>query len=353
MATTFHIVQRMAPGGIESIVLDLARLDPDVRVVSLESDRASLVKAWPPLAVLGERLITLSKPEGLTPGLWLSLAALFRIHDVRAIVTHHIGPLVYAGIAAVAARVKRRIHVEHDGWHYAGAKRRILARMIEKIVAPRRVAVSSVTAGQVANALGTLRQTVIPNGVDLERFRLRSRHKACQRFGLPENRKLIGLVGRLEHVKGQDVLIDALGRLDRTTHLVLAGDGSTRATLAAQVLALGLSERVHFMGSISEPEALYPAFDVFCLPSRAEGFPRTLIEAQACDIPVVACDVGGAKEAVCPSTGRLVPAERPDLLAEALTQTLEMPSAVSPRQFVDPTFSNAIMVDRYRALIDA
>ena len=353
MATTFHIVQRMAPGGIESIVLDLARLDPDVRVVSLESDRASLVLAWPPLAALGERLITLSKPEGLTPGLWISLARIFRVHDARAIVTHHIGPLVYAGVAAVAARVNRRIHVEHDGWHYAGAKRRLLARLIEKIVAPRRVAVSSVTAGQVANVLGTIRQTVIPNGVDLERFKLRSRHDACQRFGLPEDRKLIGLVGRLEHVKGQDVLIDALGRMDRTTHLVLAGYGSMRQALEAQAQALGLMGRVHFMGAISEPETIYPAFDVFCLPSRAEGFPRTLIEAQACGIPVVACDVGGVREAVCPSTGRLVPPERPGLLAEALTQMLETPPVISPRQFVDPTFSIAIMVDRYRALIDA
>ncbi len=68
MASTIHIVQRMAPGGIESIVLDLARLDPETRVISLEGSRQALVEAWPSLAPLGDRLEALAKPEGCTPG---------------------------------------------------------------------------------------------------------------------------------------------------------------------------------------------------------------------------------------------------------------------------------------------
>jgi glycosyltransferase involved in cell wall biosynthesis len=354
MATTIHIVQRMAPGGIESIVLDLARLDPETRVISLEGSRQALVEAWPGLSALGDRLEALAKGEGWQPRLWLALGRLFRRHRPRAIITHHIGPLVYAGLAALVAGIGRRIHVEHDGWHYAAPRRRLLARMVDRLVAPRRVAVSHVTATQVAGALGSIGQTIIPNGVDLDRFHARDALAARVEFGLPREAFLIGCIGRLERVKGQDVLIRTLARLDTRCHLVLAGDGRARADLEALVRLWGMTDRVTFLGQVNQPERLYPAFDVFCLPSRAEGFPRSLIEAQACGIPVVATDVGGSREAVCPQTGRLVPAENEDELALAITETLAFgPPAPSPRAFVDPAFSNALMLDRYRALTAA
>lgn len=354
MATTIHIVQRMAPGGIESIVLDLARLDPETRVISLEGSRQSLIESWPSLSALGDRLEALAKSDGWQPRIWLALDRLFRQHRPSAVITHHIGPLVYAGIAAMAAGISRRIHVEHDGWHYAAPRRRLLARMVDRLVAPRRVAVSHVTATQVAGALGTIGQTVIPNGVDLDRFRPGDSLAARVEFGLPREAFLIGCIGRLERVKGQDVLIRTLARLDTRCHLVLAGEGSERANLEALAKVWGMADRVTFLGQVNRPERLYPAFDLFCLPSRAEGFPRSLIEAQACGIPVVATDVGGSREAVCPQTGRLVPSENEDELAAAITETLAFgPPSLSPRAFVDPAFSNALMLDRYRALTAA
>ena len=353
MPKTFHIVQRMAPGGIESIVLDLARQDPEVAVISLEGERASLVAQWPVLTELGDRLIALAKPDGLRPVLWIQLARLLRRHKVEAVVTHHIGPLVYAGVAATLAGVDRRIHVEHDGWHYGVQKRRFLGRLIDYVVAPRRVAVSHATARQVALALGTYGQTIIPNGVDMQRFQPASRADARRLFNLPRDVKLIGTVGRLEFVKGQDVLIRSLALLEPHWHLVLAGDGRQRAALESLVQDLGLSERVHFLGQVDAPDQLYPAFDLFCLPSRAEGFPRDVIEAQACGVPVVAADVGGVREAVCPFTGRLVPANAPDSLANALKESAVQGSQRSPRAFVDPGFSNAVMLTKYRALLAA
>ena len=189
--------------------------------------------------------------------------------------------------------------------------------------------------------------------MDTDRFRPGSRPDARRAFGLPASARLIGSVGRLERVKGHDVLIEALVDLPADCHVVLAGDGSCRAELLGQAARLGLADRVHFLGPVQAPEALYPAFDLFCLPSRAEGFPRTLIEAQAAGIPVVATDVGGAREAVCPSTGRLAPPERPAELAAILGDALENAARLSPRRFVDPLHSNARMFDCYRALVAA
>ncbi len=107
--------------------------------------------------------------------------------------------------------------------------------MVDRLVAPRRVAVSHVTATQVAGALGTIGQTVIPNGVDLERFRPGDAAAARAEFGLPQDAFLIGCIGRLETVKGQDVLIRTLARLDIRCHLVFGGDGSQRTALEALV----------------------------------------------------------------------------------------------------------------------
>lgn len=352
MAAIFHIVQRMAPGGIESIVLDLARLDPETRVISLEGTQQALIEAWPSLSALGDRLEALAKADGWQPQLWLALSRLFRRHRPSAIITHHIGPLIYAGVAAMTAGISRRIHVEHDGWHYAAPRRRQLARIIDRLVAPRRVAVSNVTATQVSQALGTIRQTVIPNGVDLDRFHPGDAEAARDLHGLEQNAFLIGCIGRLEAVKGQDILIEALAQLDQRCHLVLAGEGSERSRLEQLTLRLGVQDRVTFLGHVNEPERLYPAFDLFCLPSRAEGFPRSLIEAQACGIPVVATDVGGSREAVCPSTGRLAPSANSDALAAVLSEAIDSGRpTTTPRAFVDPAYSNALMLDRYRMLI--
>ncbi|MFY8114720.1 MAG: glycosyltransferase [Rhabdaerophilum sp.] len=353
MPTHFHIVQRMAPGGIETVVLDLARMGPEIVIVSLEGTRESLVAHWPALAGLGRQLVGLGKPAGQAWLLVPALAALMRKRRAQAVVTHHIGPLLYGGLAARLAGIARRIHVEHDGWHYANDRRRRLARALEWLVAPKRVAVSHATAGQVAEAIGVVHQIVIANGVDLDRFQPGSARYARLRFGLPLEARLIGCIGRLETVKGQDVLIDALVRLPAEWHAVLAGQGSQAEALRARTEALGLAGRIHFLGHVEAPESLFPAFDLLALPSRAEGFPRVLIEAQAAGLPVIATKVGGVAEAVCPRTGYLVPPENPDALAECIRLVAEMPPVTSPRSFVDPRFSHREMAAQYRALLAA
>lgn len=351
MSVYVHIVQCMAPGGIETVVLDLARNDPALRVISLEGTRESLVAAWPALAVLGDRLIGLGKAGGRQWHLVPRFASLLRRLGAQGIVTHHIGPLLYGGLAARIAGIASRIHVEHDGWHYAQGRRRQLARALEWLVRPRRVAVSHATAAQVAQAIGTVRQTIVPNGVDLDRFQPGSPRYARLRFELPLDARLIGCVGRLETVKGQDVLIEALACLPDDWHLALAGEGSRRPALEAQARARGLAARVHFLGHVEATEALFPAFDLLALPSRAEGFPRAVIEAQAAGLPVVATRVGGVAEAVCPRTGMLVAPEDPAAFAGAILALAGTPLMVSPRAFVDPRFSNREMAAQYRALL--
>jgi glycosyltransferase involved in cell wall biosynthesis len=142
---------------------------------------------------------------------------------------------------------------------------------------------------------------------------------------------VIAAVGRLEPVKGFDLLIEACAALsarDFPLRLVLVGEGSQKAALAAQAARLGIAERVTFAGRLAPEDIrarLYAA-DLFALPSRSEGMPLALMEAMACAMPCVAADVGGVAR-TAEGTARLVPPEDPAALAEAIAALAGDPQA--------------------------
>jgi glycosyltransferase involved in cell wall biosynthesis len=136
---------------------------------------------------------------------------------------------------------------------------------------------------------------------------------------------VIGSIGRIEREKGYDVMIDALAALPATT-AVLVGAGSRIDELRRQAETLGLADRVVFTGWVDDALAYLAGFDVFVLPSRAESFPLTTLEAMQAGIPVVATDVGGVGEAIVDGVnGRLVPPEDPAALTQAVRWLLENP----------------------------
>jgi glycosyltransferase involved in cell wall biosynthesis len=163
---------------------------------------------------------------------------------------------------------------------------------------------------------------VILNGVDTTRFAPADRTAARLALGLDADTPVIGVAARLEPVKGVDIALDAFARLEPPARLLIAGDGSQRAALVEKAAALGIGSRVDFVGLVNDMPAFFRAIDVFCLPSRAEGLPLSLLEAQACGVRVVASDVGGVAAAVCPTSGILVAGENVEALAAALRSAL-------------------------------
>lgn len=175
------------------------------------------------------------------------------------------------------------------------------------------------------------------NGVDLDKFsrqRLNPTHQAWlrQTLGIPAG-PVVGTVGRLTRQKGFAYLVEALAQVRQQlpkAHLVIIGSELStdpdpfQAELWEQVQRLGLVDNVTFTGFRDDIPELLGLLDVFCLPTYfGEGLPRSILEAMAMGLPVVATDIRGCREAVMPhQTGLIVPPKDSAALAAALTQVL-------------------------------
>jgi glycosyltransferase involved in cell wall biosynthesis len=150
-------------------------------------------------------------------------------------------------------------------------------------------------------------------------------------WGVPDGAFAIGIVARLMPVKNHVLLLRAMAQLDARFHLIVIGDGPSRAGLEELARQLRIESRVHFAGEVISHRNLHEYFDVSVLCSLSEGFPNSVIEAMAAARPVVATPVGGVTDAVTHGvTGLLVPVDDPTALVDAL-RILEADSLLRTR----------------------
>ena len=177
---------------------------------------------------------------------------------------------------------------------------------------------------------------MVPLGVDLDRFVPGDRKLARHDANLPSDGPLLLFVGRIDPIKGLDVLIDALHRIaggwvgsELPPRLVLVGgeldaDGNPvgpLATVATQIEDLGLRDHVIMLGSRDQQElaTLYQAVDVVVIPSRYESFGLVAVEAMASGTPVIASRAGGLPWSVRDGVaGLLVPPANTLALTDAI-----------------------------------
>ncbi|ASP39647.1 glycosyl transferase [Bacterioplanes sanyensis] len=352
MTSIVQIVQHLRPGGIETMALDLARFSrhPDCLIISLEGNKQDAIAAWPRLEAVADRLLFLNKPAGVRPGLIIKLVQLLRRIRPLTVHTHHIGPLIYAGTAARLAGIQHLIHTEHDAWHLSQPRRRQLQGQLLALLRPTLVADSHSVACSLKEYFPARTVQTIRNGIDSEQFVPGNPFEARRKLHLPLNALLVGCSGRLEAVKGQHLLIEALAGLDEKIHVVLAGSGSLEQRLRDQAEQAGVSERVHFLGHLDSMPTFYRAIDLFCLPSYQEGFPLSPLEAQACGVPSIVTNVGGSAETVCPFTGSTISQGDAKALTASIAHMLRRPPNHSPRTFVTEQGDVRDMVKAYESL---
>jgi glycosyltransferase involved in cell wall biosynthesis len=203
------------------------------------------------------------------------------------------------------------------------------------------------------------------NGVDLEVLSARvANSDARLLLGLRADVPVISTVANIRPVKGIDVLVRAAAHVCREfpeAIFLIAGSvlvPETYTELQAQVESLGLKSNVRFLGKQSNPYPILQTSDVFCLPSRNEGFSNALIEAMGCGLPCVATRVGGNAEALAEGTsGYLVESEGADALADRILRLLRDPQmrlrmGQAARQTVEERFSIQAMVARLMNIYD-
>jgi glycosyltransferase involved in cell wall biosynthesis len=169
---------------------------------------------------------------------------------------------------------------------------------------------------------------VIPYGVDLDAFTPAPREHS----GAPVT---IGAVARLSPEKGLEYLLRAVAllrdRADRAyaprleLNVVLAGDGPSRETLEWLTAELRLNDRVRFLGEVAHDDVprVLQGFDIFAMPSLAEGFGVSALEASAMELPVVASDIHGIPDVVVDGvTGILAPPRDVTAMADAIARLM-------------------------------
>jgi len=213
-------------------------------------------------------------------------------------------------------------------------------------------------AHQQARMVSAAKLTIVPNGVDVNRWRPDAVKREALRREVLEDREFLWLAaGRLDPVKDYPTLLQAMVEVPEQACLVIAGAGQLEKELRRFANELGLERRVRFL--LFEPNVCrwMQAADAFVLSSRWEGLPMALMEAAACELPAVATDVPGTREVLMDGqTGLLVSAGNALDLAGAMTCMMQVSPeerqamGAKARQLVIERFSLEAVLDRWEEL---
>jgi phosphatidyl-myo-inositol dimannoside synthase len=255
--------------------------------------------------------------------------------------------------------------------HEAGMARVGLGALVRRLGRASAVTVlSDFTRRALTPRLPGTRVELIPPGVDIDVFHpevdgtpIRARH------GIAGDQPLVACVSRLVPRKGQDMLVEAWPFVRTAVpgaHLLIAGTGPLEGALRGRVAALGLDRHVKLAGEVSWADlpAYHAAADVFAMPCRTrlggldvEGLGIVYLEAQACGVPVVAGQSGGAPEAVVHrETGHVVDGRDSSMVVRAIVGLLRDPErrramGVAGRVFVEQRWTWDAVIHRLDVLL--
>jgi glycosyltransferase involved in cell wall biosynthesis len=203
------------------------------------------------------------------------------------------------------------------------------------------------------------RVRVIPNGVAAAPAPTTTRRQLLAELALPEQSRLVGLVGRLwpqKRVKDAIWVADLLKVIRDDVHLLVIGDGPQRDRLRRYRDQVRIGDKVHFLGERGDVPRLMPHFDVLWSTSGYEGQSNVILEAMAAGVPVVATNIPGTRELVISdATGYLVPVGDRAGFAKYTARLLDDPAlaarlSAAARLRVQSEFSVAKMIERHAAL---
>lgn len=270
--------------------------------------------------------------------------------------------MLLAGKRAGMAAIVRTEHVPPQP--PVGPRDRLHVRLRDRLLA-KVICVSSGNRDEHIALLGRNagKLTVVPNGIDVERFSAADGAGVHTELGLNDDVRLVGVVARLaEQRKGISEFLRMaamVARVHPDAHFVVVGDGPLRPSLEKQAVDLGLSARVSFVGERDDVAPLVAAMHIFVMPSLWEAGPLTLLEAMALGKAVVTTAVGVAPDVVTAErNGLIAPAGDVNALAAAVNRLLQDDALAARIGAVARTdalhsFSADHMVDRTIAVYES
>ena len=250
----------------------------------------------------------------------------FRRNGTKVVHTHHLGQLLYGGLAARLTGC-RVVHTEHEYYTLSTRRAQQLLRVLARL-ADRVTAVAEPVRSFLENTVGlpASKLITIQNGVEVGRYESAVPH-GRDTWTVKNSDVVIGCVGRLSAEKGHAVLLRAFRKVisrHPRARLVLVGEGQERNRLQQLADELNITEWVRFLGLRADVPEVLATCDFFALPSIQEGFPMVILEAFAAGKAVVASDVGAIAHVIRHgTTGLLVPPGNPDALTDALCLLIE------------------------------
>jgi sugar transferase (PEP-CTERM/EpsH1 system associated) len=367
-----HVIFRLDVGGLENGLVNLINRIPPQRfrhaIVSLTDHSAFRQR----IQRDDVPVFSLNKPSGNSP---VTLYKLWRLlKRLRPDIVHTRNLAALEGtLPAALTGVPVRIHGEHgrDAEDLDGTNtRRQLVRRLFKPFVHQYITVSRDLESYLRQKIGVppSRISQIYNGVDSERFHPageRREEVPCAGFAGTGD-FVIGTVGRMQDVKDQLTLARAFVRLtegipgaEQRLRLVMIGEGPLRERVRVLLANAGVEQFAWLPGERNDVPRMMRSFDLFVLPSLAEGISNTILEAMASGLPVLATAVGGNPELLEPGvTGTLVPRNDPESMAHAMRAYVESTELCrrqgsEARRTVERRFGMEAMVNAYMAVYDS
>jgi L-malate glycosyltransferase len=340
MPNVLHIVDSFHQGGTERQAVQLVRLlaasgryRPLVACLSGEGLLREEVERLG-LGEIPEYRLTSFHDRNFAAQL-RRFARFLRDNDVDIVHAHDFYTNVFGMAGASLARVSARVASKRETEGFRSPAQKFVERRAFQLA--RRVVVNADAVGTMLKGEGVPAAKIVTvyNGLDAARVRPPrdfERGAALAALGLPADpsRRFVTIVANLRHpVKDHPTFLRAAARVRAEvpeSAFVLAGEGELEGALREYAAGLGLGQDVFFVGRCTRVAELLAVSDVCVLSSKAEGFSNAILEYMAAGRPVIATDVGGAREAVVEGeTGHLVAAGDDEQMAARVSSLLREP----------------------------
>jgi glycosyltransferase involved in cell wall biosynthesis len=362
MIKILQLIETSDPGGAENVLLMLAlhRKDRFKMIAGL------LKEGWisQQLKDAGVPVIMIPSGRFIDIKLILNLLKIIKEEQIDIVQSHLLDMNFYSCIAAKIAGIPH-ISTEHGDVNRLPKNinlKTFIKLKVTSILSNKIVFVSEDTKNIFLRISHTAKEkvSVIYNGRDFKKYEsmIDKKMKRAE-IGIPEDAIIIGNVASLVLFKGQTYLLKAAQtvlKIFPNAFFIIIGCGKLEKELKKEADDLGISGNIKFLGFRTDVDELLKIMDIFVLPSTAEGFPLSIIEAMASKRPVIATRVSGNPEIVENGvSGVLIDPANPDILADKIIELINNPAlakemAACGYKKVKDNFNHELMLKKYERL---